>query len=106
MSTSPLRRNFVDPAQKRLQLNPCSAKSMVKSNRMYTTIKLPDVPSPLELIETAEPHVAIVPITSSSIHSVQNKQVGPSHGLQIVAATSIESYVNSHIGFDPDYECH
>lgn len=53
-------------------------------------IEPPVVPSHLEFIETAEPHVAIVPTSSSSSHSVQNEQAGPSHGLQVVAATSVD----------------
>ena len=48
----------------------------------------PVVHSQLEFIETAEPEVAIV-LTSSS-HCVQEEQAGPSHHLQVVAATSVD----------------
>ena len=42
-------------------------------------IEPPVVPSQLEFIETAEPEVVIVQISSS--HCVQEKQAGPSHHL-------------------------
>ena len=48
------------------------------------------MPSHLEFIETAEPEVAFVPTSSSSSHSVLEEQAGPSHGLQVVAATSVD----------------
>ena len=48
------------------------------------------MPCHLEFIETAEPEVVIVPTSSSSSHSVQGEQAGPSHGLQVVAATSVD----------------
>eukprot|EP00731_Ephydatia_muelleri_P004382 Em0002g558a len=51
-------------------------------------IKPPVVPSQLEFIETAEPEVVIVQTSSS--HCVQEGQAGPSHHLQVVAATSVD----------------
>ena len=51
-------------------------------------IEPPVVPSQLEFIETAEPEVVIVQISSS--HCVQEEQAGPSHHLQVVAATSVD----------------
>ena len=64
----------------------CEINGEIRSD----VIKPPVVPSHLEFIETAESHVAIVPISSPSIDSVQNEQAGPSHGLQVVAATSVD----------------
>ena len=65
---------------------PCKINGEFQSD----VIEPPVVPSHLEFIETAEPQVAIVPTSSSSSHSVQNKQAGPSRGgLQVEAATSV-----------------
>ena len=51
---------------------------------------LPEVSSNLDVAETAESHVANVPTSSSLSDSVQNEQAGPSHSLQVVAATSAD----------------
>ena len=63
----------------------------INSEIQLDVIEPPVVPSHLEFIETAEPEVAIVPTSfSASSHSVQVEQAGPSHGLQVVAATSVD----------------
>ena len=51
---------------------------------------LPEVSSNLDVVETAESHVANVPTSLSISDSVQNEQAGPSHSLQVVAATSAD----------------
>ena len=62
----------------------------INSEIQLDVIEPPVVPSHLKFIETAEPEVAIVPTSSSSSHSVQVEQAGPSHSLQVVAATSVD----------------
>ena len=51
---------------------------------------LPEASSNLDVAEAAESHVANVPTSSSLSDSVQNEQAGPSHSLQVVAATSVD----------------
>ena len=51
---------------------------------------LPEASSNLDVAEAAESHVANVPTSSSLSDSVQNEQAGPSHSLQVRAATSAD----------------
>ena len=84
----PLRIKIRGPITEKVTAE--SMQCQINGEIQLDGIEPPVVPSHLEFIETAEPEMAFVPTSSFSSHSVQEEQACPSHGLQVVAATSVD----------------